>query len=275
MSSRILLLVMAGILTFSLPALAEFSEPNLSGIASKYAGDDGIDSDPAVVFTENFEEGSIAAVTSRWVNVKNSSLMSLVTDLPQASSGENSLLITHVEGQTDGAHLYGRLLPGYDELYFRFYVKIATDCNPIHHFVQMGGDINENPWPFGNAGTRPDGDDWFITGLELISANSRWDYYTYWMEMRNDGQGTPWGNILINDPSFNWSKGQWICVEEMIKVNSPTTERNGQQATWINGKQWIKDGQIVSHFGQGFPEGYWNFGRFYPNPGISAFEGFR
>ncbi|MHC4738635.1 MAG: InlB B-repeat-containing protein [Planctomycetota bacterium] len=276
MSNKILLLVTASILTFSLPVLAVFTEPDLSGLASKYAGDEGIENDPNVIFVENFEEGSIPAVTSRWVNVKNSSIMSLVPDTPQASSGQNSLLITHVEdGQNTGAHLYRLFLPGYDELYFRFYVKIDTNCNPIHHFVQMGGDIEENPWPFGNAGTRPVGDDWFITGLELISADSRWDYYTYWMEMHNDGQGNPWGNILINDPSFNWSKGEWICVEEMIKMNSPTTERNGQQAAWINGRLWMKDGQIVSHFGEGFPEGYWNFGRFYPNPGISSFEGFR
>jgi hypothetical protein len=35
MSNRILLLVMVSILTFSLPVLAVFTEPDLSGLASK------------------------------------------------------------------------------------------------------------------------------------------------------------------------------------------------------------------------------------------------
>ena len=37
-----------------------------AGLANKYPGDIGIESDPNVVFVENFEEGSIPAVISRW-----------------------------------------------------------------------------------------------------------------------------------------------------------------------------------------------------------------
>src|SRR5262245_15199034 len=51
-------------------------------IASKYPGDVGIDKDPAVVWVENFEEGSVAAVTARYDDKKNEAGMALVPDVP-------------------------------------------------------------------------------------------------------------------------------------------------------------------------------------------------
>lgn len=61
----------------------------------------------------------------------------------------------------------------------------------------------------------------------------------------------------------------------MVKMNNPTTERNGEQAVWINGKLWMKNGQIISHLGEGFPIGYWVKDSWYPVPGWYPFDGFR
>ena len=57
-------------------------------------------------------------------------------------------------------------------------------------------------------------------------------------------------------------------------MNDPVTERNGEQALWIDGKLWAKDGQIISHLGEGFPNGYWTGDTFHPNPAADPFEGF-
>ncbi|MHC4394323.1 MAG: InlB B-repeat-containing protein [Planctomycetota bacterium] len=264
-----LTIVLAAFMIFAMP----FS--TYASLADKYPGDVGIESDPNVVFVENFEEGSIGAVTARWDSAKNSSLMSLTTDIPLASSGLNSLLITHVQADTDGAHLYTRLLPGYDELYFRFYTKFDTLCNTIHHFVHMGGYNPPTPWPQGGAGIRPDGTDRVSTGIEPHST-WYWDFYAYWMEMR--GNPVPdkyWGNDFINDPSFTAPKGQWICVEAMMKMNNPTTERNGELALWVNGEPWYVGAQLASHLGEGFPNGYWLWDSFFPDIGSPPFDGFR
>jgi len=245
------------------------------GLAEKYPGDVGIESDPNVVFVENFEEGSLAGVLSRWESVQKSDIMSLVTDTPPLSSGSHSILLAHVEGE-DSGYLYRRLLPGYDQLYLRFYVKFGTDCHSIHHFVHMGGYNPSTSWPQGGAGSRPVGNERFTTGVEPMGSTWRWDFYSYWMEMRgNPNPGTYWGNDFINDDNLTAVKGEWVCVELMMKMNYPTTERNGEQAIWINGQLWQENGQITSHLGEGFPKGYWVWDSWHPDPSSAPFEGYR
>ncbi|MHC4396315.1 MAG: hypothetical protein ACYS1A_11740 [Planctomycetota bacterium] len=246
-----------------------------ASLAEKYPGDIGIESDPNVVFVENFEELSLSTVLARWESVQNSAIMSLDLDTPTSSSGNNSILIAHVEGQQSG-YLYRRLLPGYDQLYLRFYVKFATDCHLIHHFVHMGGYNPSTSWPQGGAGTRPVGNERLTTGVEPMGSSWRWDFYSYWMEMRgNPNPGTYWGNDFINDSNLTVVRGDWICVELMMKMNYPTTERNGEQAIWIDGQLWQENGQTTSHLGEGFPNGYWLWDSWHPDPGSAPFEGFR
>ena len=61
----------------------------------------------------------------------------------------------------------------------------------------------------------------------------------------------------------------------MMKMNAPVTESNGQQAIWIDGKPWSRDGQIISHLGKGFPKGKWVWDSFNPDPEGVPFEGFQ
>jgi hypothetical protein len=256
--------------------MAEESQVEVrQGLANQYKGDKGIENDPDIIFVENFEEGSLDTVKSRWESVKSIDIMSLSTDVPEASGGQHSLLMTHIGGQGTGGHLYRRLLPGYEQLYVRFYVKFAPDCYPIHHFVHIGGYNPSTPWPQGGAGIRPAGDKRFTTGIEPHGKNWRWDFYSYWMGMRSSPDKHSWGHDFINDENLKARRGRWTCVELMVKMNDPVTESNGEQALWIDGRLWTKDGQIVSHLGKGFPKGKWVWDSFLPNPDGDPFEGFQ
>ena len=248
--------VSAGLLVFALCFLsavqAEESQVELrQGLASQYKGDKGIEKDPDVIFVENFED-SLSAVKERWESVQNIDIMSLSPDVPAASAGKHSLLMTHVGGKGTGAHLYRRLLPGYEQLYVRFYVKFARDCSPIHHFVHVGGYNPSTSWPQGGAGIRPEGDARFTTGIEPYGSKWKWDFYSYWMGMRSSPDKKSWGHDFVNDDNLKTEREQWICVELMMKMNSPVTESNGEQELWIDGKSWKKDGQLISHVGKGF-----------------------
>lgn len=247
----------------------------LEPLATKYPGDVGIADDPNVVFVEDFEAGTLDEVAARWESIQDARIMSLAADVPEASHGTHSLLMTHVGGQGTGAHLYRRLMPGYDQLFLRFYVKFDSDCYPIHHFVHMGGYHPATPWPQGGAGTRPNGDDRFSTGVEPFGNKWRWDFYSYWMDMRSSPDGKSWGHDFINDPALTVGRDRWICVELMMKMNDPVAESNGEQAIWIDGKPWRKDGQLISHLGAGFPRGRWVWDSFLPDPNGRPFEGFR
>ncbi len=246
-----------------------------NALAMKYRGDKGIGSDPDVIFAENFEEGSLQDVKSRWESVKSIEIMSLSRDVPPGSAGKHSLLMTHIGGKGTGGHLYRRLLPGYEKLYVRFYVKFDPDCYPIHHFFHVGGYNPPTPWPQGGAGVRPIGSERFTTGVEPFGRKWRWDFYSYWMKMRSSPDNKSWGHDFINDENLKAERGKWICVELMMKMNDPVTEHNGQQALWIDGKPWSKDGQIISHLGKGFPKGRWIWDSFIPDPKGKPFEGFQ
>ena len=250
------------------------SRPRL-GLASRYQGDEGIEKNPDVIFVENFEEGSLKDVASRWESVKNTDIMSLSTDVPDASAGQYSLLMTHIGGRGTGGHLYRRLLPGYEQLYVRFYVKFAPDCFPIHHFFHVGGYNPPTPWPQGGAGIRPAGNERFTTGVEPFGRRWRWDFYSYWMGMRSSPDKKSWGHDFINDENLKALRGRWMCVELMMKMNDPVTESNGEQALWIDGRPWTKEGQTISHLGRGFPKGQWVWDSFIPDPDGEPFEGFR
>jgi len=245
------------------------------GLAAKYVGDRGIEKDPAVVFAESFEVDSLDAVWKRWESVENRGIMSLSPEVPAGSDGTRSLLLSHVGGQSTGGHLYRRLLPGHKKLHVRFYVKFDPDCAPIHHFVHLGGYNPPTPWPQGGAGSRPAGHERFSTGVEPFGNAWRWDFYSYWMGMRSAPDGRSWGNDFINDPALRAVRGQWTCVELMMKMNDPVTRSNGAQALWIDGKPWEKDGQTISHLGEGFPNGKWTWDSFHPSPSAAPFEGFR
>ncbi|MBN2132037.1 MAG: hypothetical protein JW741_21230 [Sedimentisphaerales bacterium] len=245
------------------------------GLAWRYVGDEGIESDPAVIFTEDFEADTLDGVCSRWESVRNRDLMSFSSDVPRDSKGVHSLLMTHIGGESTGGHLYRRLLPGYDKLHVRFYVKFDPDCAPIHHFVHVGGYHPATAWPQGGAGIRPSGNERFTTGVEPFGDKWRWDFYSYWMQMRSSPDGKSWGHDFINDPRLAVKRGAWVCVELMMKMNEPVGESNGEQALWIDGRPWTKDGQVVSRLGPGFPRGTWVWDSFLPDPTGRPFAGFR
>jgi hypothetical protein len=232
-----------------------------AGIAAKYRGDSGIGKDPDVIFIEDFEETSLDEMKKRWDTVSNNEIMSFSDDTPSGSDGKNSLLMSHVGGGGNGGYLYRRLLPGYDKLHLRFYVKFDPQCAPIHHFFHVGGYNPPTSYPQGGAGERPRGDERFSTGVEPHGNSWTWDYYSYWMEMRGSPpRGQTWGNSFIRDPDLKAERGKWICVELMMKMNDPVAESNGQMALWI-------DGKLVSYIGEGFPKGKWIYDKFIPGEG--------
>jgi predicted amidohydrolase len=245
-----------------LGAKATAGKEVVAGLAAKYAGDKGIAGDPKVIFAEDFEEPTLEAMQKRWESVSHPEIMSFAADVPEGGGGKQSLLMTHVGGgKGDGGHLYRRLAKGYDQVFARFYVKFDPDCAPVHHFgTCIGGNNPATPWPMVSAGNRPAGDKSFWTGIEPFGESWRWDYYTYWCEMRGSPpRGQTWGNSFVHDADLKVERGKWTCVEVMVKMND-VGERNGEMALWI-------DGRPVSHLGKGFPKGKWVFDKFLPGQG--------
>jgi hypothetical protein len=252
------------------PPIAEGS----SGLAAKYPGDVGIEKDPDVVFAENFE-GSIEEICSHWDQAAGQPIMSKSTDVPPGSGGKQSLLLTRVAGGTqgymDGGNFYRRLKNdkggyGYDQLYFRFYMKFNKEHAPIHHYGSSFWGYNPpSRWPMGGAGLRPKGTQSWVTQVEPGDFKT-WTFYSYWQEMGGSPPaGQTWGN------TFEWGmplrpveKEKWICLEVMVKMND-VGDSNGEQAYWLDGKVSRNGDMITGYVGKGFPSaGTWTFDKFEP-----------
>src|SRR5262245_41858862 len=109
MSSRSFLRLASMLLLFPPVAPAPIGAAELpkEGLASRYPGDAGIERDPAVVFVENFEEDSVAALCARWETATDRGGMSFSEETPTGSAGKRSLIMERTQGP--GAQLYRRL----------------------------------------------------------------------------------------------------------------------------------------------------------------------
>jgi hypothetical protein len=251
--------------------------PDGQGIAWLYPGDEGIENHPSVVFSDNFEHGTMDDVEAHWGHMSNreGKVISFSSDVPNGSAGTRSLQMTATRGENAGGELYKTFDPGWDEIYLRFYTKFAEDHGSYQgHFVALRGFNDPLPYPMGGAGQRPENH--FSVTIEPKTRSQTqstqplgiWQFYAYWPEMRSwqspegepDGRDNPYyGNSFRPENPFGVPRGEWICVEFMVKLNSTSDEKDGEIALWI-------DGEPIVEFAPGTPAGYWMADSFRNDP---------
>ncbi len=234
-------------------------------LAAKYPCDQGIAGDPAVVWTESFEEGSVAAVTARYDSANNPPGMALVGDVPAKSCGKASLKLTSGVN-ANATDLYKRL-SGKDELFVRYYAKYQAGIQWHHTGVWFGGYDPATPYANPQAGLKPAGDDRFSISIEPIygvgSPNPRLDYYNYWMQMHSwmdmpSGPTAYYGNALVHQNAFVVEDGQWMCLEVHAKLNTDLASSTGAALdVW-------KNDALVQHLDAQAPTGCWIKDKFCP-----------
>ncbi|MES2590043.1 MAG: T9SS type A sorting domain-containing protein [Bacteroidota bacterium] len=259
-------------------------------ISLQHPNDIGIGSNSAVVFSEMFEQDSIQEMIQS-VGYQTSQMQSHINfdaSIPLGSLGSQSLKLTTVENSTvsndpsEDANILKKFSNGItDSVFVRYYVKYNSNFTFHHSGVWMGGTNPANQcWPCNTPGrTIPtSGDSAFVIGTEIRGlanqspqTSSKFGFYNYWMDMKGFTSGSSAGQYFGNEfisPSSNGSLTMdvWNCIEVMIKMNNPTNS-TGELKLWING-------QLVGHYGQGFPNGTWNQATFVEGVG-APFDGFR
>jgi hypothetical protein len=236
------------------------------GIASKYPGDTGIDQDPAVVWAENFEEGSVDAVTARYDSFQDPAGMQLVTDVAPGSAGHASIKWTSSGSGANATDLYKKL-PNHDELWVRWYAKYQAGVSWHHAGMWFGGYDPPIPYPNPQAGLKPNGDDRFAIAIEpafnIGAANPRLDFYNYWMTMHSwmampMGNTAYYGNSLVHQNAFTVDEDQWMCLEVHAKMNTDLGSSSGAVL-----EVWKND-MLVQHFDGTAAVGYWIRDKFCP-----------
>jgi hypothetical protein len=212
------------------------------GLAAQFKADSGIGAHSAVLFADDFETGELGARWDEHSAAKERAL-GLVPALDEVCA-RRCLKVEARLGENQGGGLTKWFEPR-DRIFVRFYVLFDPGCDYVHHFVTLranrglhGGD----KWSgFGGAGLRPAGDERFSTALEpwgnwdRWTAPGKWNFYSYWHEMRVSPDGKYWGNSFLAEPQEVIPKGRWICAEFMLKHNKPG-QPDGEQAFWIDGR---------------------------------------
>jgi len=216
--------------------------PSGRGLATEFPGDAGLKTQADVIFADDFESGEIGASWDETGN-KNGKVLQFSQTGENAGLGQRCLRVEAHLGADTGGGLTKWFEPA-DTLYIRFYTKFDQGCDYVHHFVTLrankglrGGD----KWSgFGGAGLKPDGTDRFSTAIEpwgnwgRSPAPGRWNFYSYWHEMEASKDGKYWGNSYGVPAAPVIPRDRWICVEFMLKHNTPG-QPDGEQAFWIDG----------------------------------------
>jgi hypothetical protein len=221
--------------------------------------------DPAVVWFEDFEGGSNAAIAARYDQVRDSGRWTLVSDTP---NGTGNALALRAGGGQNAVDLY-KQLPDHDEWWVRWYAKYEAGV-PWHHSGMWFGGYNPGmSWPSPNAGNRPNGDDRFSIAIEPVygtgTSSPRFDFYNYWMRMHSwmappiSDDGTAYyGNGLVHRNDFTVDEDTWVCLEVHARVNTDLSSGAGGVL-----EVWKNDVEMASFTDAG-PMGYWIRDKFCP-----------
>ena len=241
-------------------------------LAAKYPGDIGIGADPAVIWDENFSEGSVSAVAARYATVVNTGGMTLVADIPTHNAASTESMSMVAGGANDTTHLYTNFPKGYDEIYVRYYAKYVTQ-GPWHHVGMVFGGYNPSlSYPNPKASDKPAGNDSFHIYYEPNSgaAYNNWtDFYNYFMQMHsfdaNPVQGDYFGNQLVNNPASTTYDANWHSYEIHLKLNTDMSSSTGAiLELWIDDQPIIRydDSGVVVGGGSEEAGGFWSKDKF-------------
>jgi hypothetical protein len=210
--------------------------PGGPGLAAQYPGDLGIRSAPGVVFVDDFE---VDPAFATWTERKSDAVR-LVDD---AHGGARACAISVDLRHDSSQWLFKRLPVGKDKVYVRFYVKFPTPSEYLQRFVHLTADLPPKKIPLGGAGVCPDGGARFATEIlpharkGAPAAPGFWRMSSYWCEMSISNDGRYWGNAFEPEAPPVATAGTWTCVEFMVRANTGSYARDGEQAFWIDGRE--------------------------------------
>jgi hypothetical protein len=210
----------------------------LQGLAAAYAGDRGIERDPQVIFAVGFEQNNWQASF-----VKGPSEAQVVSEDAErgfAPLAQAALRINLKKGSNYGADLRLQLkgLGGEpEELYFRYYLRLARDWNPTADGGKLpgpAGTYNRAGW----GGRRADGSNgWSMRGAfarafpadHPLHGWTQLQSYAYHADMPTDyGEIWTWPGALLE-------RERWYCVEQHVRLNRPNAA-DGEFQVWLDGR---------------------------------------
>jgi hypothetical protein len=224
------------------------------GIAAKYPGDHGIDSDPAVIFHDDFEGND---VLTKWDNCYQKVDLRIVKDPSNVHGGKMALQFTVPKQQNELSNAVVKNFGGQDVVFFRYYSKFEKGFDQTGS-SHNGGMLNALApgMPDATPGIRANGLNKFVVSYEDwrgevgTPSPGELNVYVYHPEMRTNygdhfypsGKVSPhsaqpghFGPGFVARPDVTPELDRWYCYELMVKANKAGS-RDGRIAFWLDGK---------------------------------------
>ncbi len=245
------------------PALTPLPEGD-HGIASKYPGDVGIDSDPAVVFHDGFEDcAKPSDLGTKWEVLHDVGHMRIAEEPANVHHGKRAVELVLPQQQGGRAVAMNKILKEErDALFLRFYSKYEKGYDHGRGSSHDGGTIAAHYFPNRRAtpGIPADGHNKFLANFESGRRGNPSPgplvVYCYHAEQGGDfgDQVFPTGKVVasrrpgnpmkktisfgpefVSRPDFMPELDRWYCYEFMVQANTPG-RRDGRIACWVDGK---------------------------------------
>jgi len=238
-------------------------------LSARHPDDEGLASDAAVLFFDDFETG-----WGRWDEPRaDTAHLYLEEDAARAHGGTRYLrsTVTTADLEADeyiSSSTRADLPARVPQIFFRFYARFVGVAPNPHHWVRVAA--GTEAWSSsGLANTVPPGDQgfWFDFDADLDDV---YNFYVYWYKMRsgrcNDGTAVPgcegdqgttyhYGNVFRPPAQTAFARDEWLCIELMGKANTVGAS-DGELAFYV-------DEAPIGEYRPGYPVGTWLRDSFY------------
>lgn len=233
-------------------AVAELpAAPVAQGLAADYPADRGIERHPDVIFAAGFDDGAgFGGWKSRWAKGAIGEMEVVAEDgvLGFKPLDGSALRFNLKKGSNYGADLRLNLKDHGgepEELYFRYYLRMAEDWSPgiaDGKLPGMAGTYGQAGW----GGRRVDGTNgWSLRGLFVrnfpkdhpLSGLTQLGTYAYHAEMSGYyGDFWIWPGALV-------ARNRWYCIEQHVRLNRPGVS-DGSMRVWVDGRLAMERSKI-------------------------------
>ena len=230
------------------PPFVRESNKAQQGLASRFHFDDGIDSDPDVVFSTGFESLAWLLAWSDYSPRSNAETIDRDDERKFEKLSGNALRVRFVQGRSLGLDLryyFARLTQQEpQEIYFRYYLRFANDWDPSTD----GGKLPGISATYGRAGwgmRKSDGyNGWSVRGAfarrvsaaTSVARLTALGSYAYHAEIE-DSSGEYWG--WSEGPSGLLENNRWYAIEQYVKLNTPG-RNDGVFRAWVDGRSVLE-----------------------------------
>lgn len=206
------------------------------GLATKYAGDKGIEKDSNVILFTDFESDRWhkywSGGTRKTVRIVNEDkersfepLQNKALQIKVRKGGHYGASIEYNFKDKTGSEP--------EEIYFRYYLRFGSDWNPQRggKLPGIGGTYNRGGW-----GGRPSNgrNGWSARGQFKGQKEGKTPtgFYCYHADMRGR-YGSAW--IWQKDKLGYLENNRWYCIEQYIRMNTPG-KNDGILRGWVDGR---------------------------------------